>query len=207
MFWLNVFASSNACEPSPDGSGWCITVHAASSEPSACGAMLLALDGRDSAELRRLDEDNNRREPPCSRWGNTREMSEAHKQACTAAGSIGRGRRHRRNAAPHPRPRHPRLTLTRWYRAHTKLILVIEAVFQAPMFALNVFAPQNACEPSRALKEHAPHQPRAPMVSPVNGARSVQWAECVRSEVQALEIRGNCGGWMWASRRGPLCCH
>ena len=36
-------------------------------------------------------------------------------------------------------------------RAHTESIVVIEAVFQAPMSALNADAEENACEPSGTL--------------------------------------------------------
>jgi hypothetical protein len=34
-------------------------------------------------------------------------------------------------------------------RAHTLVIVVIEAVFQDPMFALNAVELENACEPSQ----------------------------------------------------------
>jgi hypothetical protein len=44
-----------ASAPSPERSVRC-TVHAAPSGPSACGAMLLALEHRDAAQLRRLDD-------------------------------------------------------------------------------------------------------------------------------------------------------
>ena len=113
-------------------------------------------------------------------------MSEERQKARMAVG----------RAAPRPKPSRTRPTHRRWHRAHTELINFSFAVFQDPMFWLNVLAPLNACEPSRALKEHAPHEPRAPTASPVHGTRSAQSAECVRSEVQALEIRGNCGGWI-----------
>jgi hypothetical protein len=80
-------------------------------------------------------------------------MREARQNACTAAGSIGRGRRHRGNAAAHPKPRHTRPTHRRWQRGHTESIVVIAAVFQAPTFALNADAKQKACKPSRALSK------------------------------------------------------
>jgi hypothetical protein len=41
-------------------------------------------------------------------------------------------------------------------RAHTLAIVVIEAVFQAPMFALKAVAPLNACEPNHAPSPHEP---------------------------------------------------
>ncbi len=81
-------------------------------------------------------------------------MSEARKderstaEACVAAGSIGRGRRHTGNAAPHAKPRHPRRTLRRWQRGHTLAMLAINAVFHAPMSALKLVVHANACEPS-----------------------------------------------------------
>jgi hypothetical protein len=119
MFWLNAVAPENACEPSqtlskspnrispePRRSVRCITVHAGSSGPSACGAMLLVLDHRDAAQLRRLGgrkpgiaavislvrviilEMSQARQKhawpqalsAAADGTNTREMSEAHKQ-------------------------------------------------------------------------------------------------------------------------------
>jgi hypothetical protein len=41
----------------------------------------------------------------------------------------------------------------RWQRAHTLYIVVTEAVFQAPMLALNAVAQLNACEPSHTLSK------------------------------------------------------
>jgi hypothetical protein len=49
--------------------------------------------------------------------------------------------------------KHTRHTNGRWRRANTLAIVVIEAVFQAPMFALNAVATANACEPKRALSK------------------------------------------------------
>jgi hypothetical protein len=91
----------------------------------------------------------------------------------------------------------------RWQRAHTLAIVVIDAVFQAPMFALNAVANENACGPSRALKE--PFAASAPTVRrsvqcivherPV-GLKSACGAMRGRS---TIEMRRNCGGWMWAN--------
>ena len=75
----------------------------------------------------------------------------------------------------------------RWQRAHTKLIVVIEAVFQAPMFALNAAAFINACEPSHIVSK----SPRRMSPEP---RRSVQYTqgqlgERVRRNVLALDDR------------------
>jgi hypothetical protein len=76
-FWLNADAKLNACGPShtlaksprrmspePRRSDQCM-VHAAPSGPEACGAMLLALDHRDAAQLRRFGRAQTRRETLC----------------------------------------------------------------------------------------------------------------------------------------------
>jgi hypothetical protein len=59
------------------------------------------------------------------------------------------------------------------------------------MFALNADANENACEPSHALakspRRMSPEPRRSRSVH--HCARSVQRAECVRSEVQALDGR------------------
>ena len=127
---------------------------------------------------------------PCCHWCtcNTREMSEAWKEACMAAGSIGHGRRHTRHAAPHPKPRHARRTRSRWQTAHTLLISVILAVFQAPMFALNAVAPLNACEPSHTLSK----SPRRISPEPRRG-RSSAWRALASSGPSA------CGSRCWRS--------
>jgi hypothetical protein len=52
----------------------------------------------------------------------------------------------------------------RWQRAHTEAIVVIEAVFQAAMFALNTVDVKNACEPLRTLSK----SPRSISPSPDN---------------------------------------
>jgi hypothetical protein len=58
------------------------------------------------------------------------------------------------------------------------------------MFALNAAAFISACAEPRALKEPSPHEPRASTVSSVHHcARSDQRAECVRSDVLALDGR------------------
>jgi hypothetical protein len=91
---------------------------------------------------------------------NTRDMSEAHKACMLAASighampaSIGSGRWRIGHTAPHAKPRHPHRTLRRWQRAHTVDIVVIAAVFQDPMFALNALAFINACGPSHPLSK------------------------------------------------------
>ncbi len=52
--------------------------------------------------------------------------------------------------------KHTLRTPWRWQRAHTLAIVVIEAVFQAPMSPLNTVASLNACEPSHTLAASAP---------------------------------------------------
>jgi hypothetical protein len=85
--------------------------------------------------------------------------------------------------------KHTLRTRWRWQRAHTESIVVIEAVFQAAMFALNAFAYWNACEPSHHTlsKSPSPHEPRAPTVSPVHwgpqrpaGLKSAERSVCPR---------------------------
>jgi hypothetical protein len=86
---------------------------------------------------------------------------------------------------------HTLRTRWRWQRAHTDSIVVIEAVFQAPMFALNAVAKANACEPSHTLSK-SPRRisPEPRRVRSVHHcARSAQWAECVRSGAVALDGR------------------
>jgi hypothetical protein len=46
-----------------------------------------------------------------------------------------------------------RTSKTEARKGHTLAIVVIEAVFQAPMFALNIIAPLNACGPSHTLSK------------------------------------------------------
>jgi hypothetical protein len=61
------------------------------------------------------------------------------------------------------------------------------ATFHLLMSALNAVAPLNACNPSRALKGHAPHQPRRSVQRMVHAAPSGQ--ECVQRYVLALDHR------------------
>ncbi len=64
------------------------------------------------------------------------------------------------------------------------------------MPALNAAAFVNACEPSHRLSKSPRRMSPEPRRSrSVHGSRSVQSAECVRSDVLALEMRRNCGGW------------
>jgi hypothetical protein len=74
-----------------------------------------------------------------------------------------------------------RFTRVRWQRAHTLAIVVIEAVFQAPMFALNAIALSNACGPSHMLSNGSMN-PEPRRVRPVHCARRFQCAECVWSD-------------------------
>jgi hypothetical protein len=113
----------------------------------------------------------------------------AFAQASTGHSSAplcGRGRRH---PGQGPHPTHTPHTQAMAMRAHTLAIVVTAAVFQAPMFALNAVAPENACEPSHTLSKSPRRISPKPRWSVTLGARSVQWAECVRSEVLALDGR------------------
>ena len=101
------------------------------------------------------------------------------------------------SAAAHPRPRHTCCTHRRWQRAHTLAIVVIEAVFQAPMSALNADAYLKACEPSHTLSK-SPHrmspelrQSVQCMVHAASSGPKARGAMCCSS---MLEIRPNCGG-------------
>jgi hypothetical protein len=68
--------------------------------------------------------------------------------------AIGPGRRQTGHAAPHATPCTAHTPHAGdGQRAHTVYIVVIEAVFQDPMFALNAAAEQNACEPSHTLSK------------------------------------------------------
>ncbi len=72
--------------------------------------------------------------------------------------------------------------------AHTLAIVVIDAVFQDPMFALNAVASLNACGPSRTLAKSPRRISPEPRQSVQCMARaSVQWVKCVRSDAVALD--------------------
>jgi hypothetical protein len=77
----------------------------------------------------------------------------------------------------------------RWQRAHTKLIVVIEAVFQAAMFALNAAAPLNAYKPSHTLSKSPRRRSPEPRWSVQCMVPAVSSAPSVRSEVLALDDR------------------
>ncbi len=92
------------------------------------------------------------------------------------------------------------------------VIVVIDAVFQAPMFALNAVASLNACGPSRTLAKSPRRispEPRRSVQCIVHNASS-EWAECVRSDAVALDdldaaqLR-RLGGRKLA--RASPCCH
>jgi hypothetical protein len=82
------------------------------------------------------------------------------------------------------------------------------ATFHLLMSALNAVAPENACEQSRALKEPAPHQPRAPtsvqrMVHATSSGQSACRGTCWHS---TIEMQRNCGGWAGAGWKESPCC-
>ncbi len=72
--------------------------------------------------------------------------------ACTHALTRASAEPPRTTAAPHRRPteRVRRGVRRRPKAAHTLVKSLTDAVFHAPMFALNAFAASNACQPNRA---------------------------------------------------------
>jgi hypothetical protein len=101
------------------------------------------------------------------------------------------------------KPSHTRPTLKRWQLEHTLAIVVIEAVFHAPMFALNAAAEESACEPSHTLAK-SPHcmkpEPRRSDQRIVH--RSVLSAECVRSDAAGARP-SRCGATAAVGRVQP----
>jgi hypothetical protein len=117
-----------------------------------------------------------------------------------AAASIRRGRWHtntREMSEAHQHEAHTSHTQAMAIRAHTEAIVVIEAVFQAPMFWLNAAAFINACGPSHTLSK----SPRRMSPEPRRGQSSALCTQRLVGRVRAerccwrstIEMRRNCG--------------
>jgi hypothetical protein len=111
----------------------------------------------------------------------------AHRTAHTRARAHRPSRRARR-PAPHRRPRRARPACAGAppgpeRAAHTEAMFNTDAVFHAPMFALNAFAERNACAPSHprstptGRRSHASARMRG---RPIARARTQHSSACVR---------------------------
>jgi hypothetical protein len=123
----------------------------------------------------------------------SRDERSTQQHACVAAGSIGRGRRQTGRTAPHAYTPNTQAMLM---RTHTLAMFAILAVFQAPMFALNADANENACGPSHTLAKSprriSPDGSVQCIVHAASSGPSACGAMCRRS---SIEMRRNGGGW------------